>query len=189
MKTEELTTEQRLEIITNMIGQAKRNFAKGGSFQILLWGWVIAAANLGHYALEKIGYEYPYAVWLIVIPAVVVSIVQSVNMRKNSPVKSHVDKVYGQIWLAAFIVFIIVLSFMNQLNFHHNPVILAIAGMGMYITGNLLRFRPVIFGAVVLWVGAVLAFNLPVAEQYLVGGISILIGYLVPGYLLQKEEN
>lgn len=189
METKELTTQESLSIITDMIGQAKHNVAKGDSFQILFWGWIIAIANLGHYVLAKSGYDHPYVVWLLVVPAIVISVFYGIRMNKKQLVRTHMDKIYAQIWIGAFIVFIITVSFMFQLNFHHNPVILAVAGLGMYITGWLLRFKPVVFGAVCLWIGAIVAFTLPVTDQYLVGSISILVGYIVPGYLLKRAEN
>ena len=49
---DELTHQESLDLIAEMIKQAKRNVAKGGSNQILLWGWTIAFANFGHYALH-----------------------------------------------------------------------------------------------------------------------------------------
>jgi hypothetical protein len=186
---DQLTNEQRLQYIVDMISRAKQNVARGGSFQILLWGYVIAVANFGHYALEKAGFNAPYAVWLIVLPALVVSIWHNYRMKKESLVTGYLDKVYGLVWLAALIAMVTTLAFMWKLNFNHNPIILLYAGIATFVTGILLRFRPVIAGAAMLWVGAVAGFMLPVAEQYLVGGIAIVLGYIVPGTLLKKAER
>ena len=59
----------------------------------------------------------------------------------------------------------------------------------MYITGTLLRFKPVIVGGVLLWVAVIVAFNVTVIDQYLVAGVAIALGYLVPGYMLKKAES
>lgn len=37
--------QQSLQIITEMIGNAKQNLAKDGSFYFLLWGMVVAFAT------------------------------------------------------------------------------------------------------------------------------------------------
>lgn len=184
-----LTPNESLEIITNAIQQAKRNIEKGGSFQILWWGWIIAIANFGHYGLIKLDYSAPYIVWILIIPGVIVSAIHGYRMKKRAHVVTFVDSLYGQIWLAAFIVIMCSVIFMSKLNFYHEPVILGIAGMGMYITGILLKFRPVVIGAIVLWIGSLVAFNVSVTDQYLVGGISIVIGYLIPGYMLKNAEK
>ncbi len=185
----EMTPNESLEIISRAISQAKRNAARGGSFQILWWGWVIALANLGHYILYMISYQYPYVVWIVTIPAVIVSALYGYNTSKKSKVVSHMDQVYGHIWTAAFVAIMTLVVFMSKLGYNHNPAILLVAGVGMYTTGILLKFKPVIIGAIVLWLGAVIAFFVGVHEQYLVAGITIMIGYLIPGYLLKKAEH
>lgn len=80
----ELSSKESLAIITEMIGKAKREAAGDGSFQLLLWGWLVAICNFGQYALEKVGYEMPYIVWLLLIPGTIISIWHSVRKRKYS---------------------------------------------------------------------------------------------------------
>lgn len=184
-----LSTQESLEIITSMISQTKQKISKGDSFYLLFWGWVISLSNFGHYILEKIDYLYPFIVWISVIPATIITFWYGFQQSKKTPVKTYLDRVYKQVWIAVFIAIIIVLAFMAQLNWHHNPVILTLAGIGTYVTGTILRFKPIIFGAVALWVGAIIAFLLPVTEQYLVGGIFIVLGYLIPGYMVKREEK
>jgi Flp pilus assembly protein TadB len=182
----ELSSKESLAIITEMIGKAKREAAGDGSFQLLLWGWLVAVCNFGHYALEKIGYEMPYIVWLLLIPGTIVSIWDSVRKRKNSKVKTHFDEMLSGIWIAVFIGMLVTLTFMGNLNFQQNPIILILAGVGVISTGVLIKVKPVFYGGVLLMVASVIAFMLPVTEQYLVVGIAMVLGYLFPGYYLKK---
>ena len=69
----ELSSKESLALITEMITRAKRETAGDGGFQMLLWGWVIAVCNFGHFTLEKLGYEHPYYVWILVAPAALIS--------------------------------------------------------------------------------------------------------------------
>jgi len=185
----ELTANESLDIISNAIAQAKKNVVKGGSFQILLWGWIVTVANLGNYTLMKINYPVPYIVWLLILPGIIISVIHGYRKSKKARVITHMDTMYGHIWLAAFIVIMTTVVFMSKLDFHHNPVILGIAGMGMYTTGMLLRFRPITMGALILWIASVVSYNVPVIDQYLVGGIAIILGYLIPGYMLKRAER
>lgn len=184
----ELSNQERLELITAMIHQAKSSVAKGGSKQILLWGWVIALANLSHFALEQMDYSRPYIVWLITIPTAVYSTFLGMKL-KAMPASGHIGRMYGQVWLAIGVMIILTLLMMNQVGYHHNPVIIGIAGGGMYITGRLLRFRPVLIGAFVLWFASFVETQLPIDYHYLVSGIAIVLGYLIPGYLLKRAEK
>lgn len=182
----ELTSNESLAIITEMIGKAKRKAAGDGSFQLLLWGWLVAICNFGHYALEKIGYEMPYIVWLLLIPGTIVSIWDSVRKRNKSKVKTHFDEMLSGIWIAIFIGMLVTLTFMGNIDFQQNPIILILAGIGVISTGVLIKVKPVFYGGVLLMVASVIAFMLPVTEQYLVAGIAMILGYLFPGYYLKK---
>ena len=117
MSEKELSKDESLELITEMINQAKRNLAKGGSFHFLLWGWVVMLANLGHYILAKYNlFDAPQMVWLITIPASIVSIVYSARKEKNAGVKSHIDRLNGIIWLGIFIGVLVILFFLGNVN-------------------------------------------------------------------------
>ncbi|WP_373396139.1 hypothetical protein V8V91_16005 [Algoriphagus halophilus] len=182
----ELSSQDSLALITDMIRKAKREVAGDGSFQILLWGWTISICNLGHYALMKAGVVNSYLIWLLVIPTTIVSMVYGIRKGKKARVKTHLDIVISQLWIAVFVGIIIVLGFMNILEFNQNPVILILAALGMFVTGTLIRVNLVKLGGVILGLGAIIAFTLPVMDQYLVAGIAIILGYLVPGYYLKK---
>ena len=187
---EELSKDESLALITEMIGQAKRNLAKGGSFYFLLWGWVVALANLGHYLIDRFDwFEHPYIVWLLMIPAMIVTIIYSARRDQRSKIVSHYDRVYSHLWIAVFIAIVILLTFMQKLDFNQNAVILLFSGLGTYLSGYLLRFKPLIIGGVALGVSSIVAFNVSVNDQYLVAAIGLVLGYLIPGYLLKRAES
>ncbi len=190
MSNKELTKDESLALITNMIGQAKRNVAKGGSFHFLLWGWVVMVANIGHYLIDTYDwYEHPYIVWILTIPAAIISIVYGARKSSKAEVKSHLDRLYGMIWLAVFIGVMITIFFMGEVNYNINAIILTFAGIGTFISGVALRFNPLIIGAIALWVASIIAYSLNPLDQYLVAAVGMLAGYLVPGYLLRRAEK
>ncbi|MEQ9402730.1 MAG: hypothetical protein RIM99_04015 [Cyclobacteriaceae bacterium] len=190
MSNKELTTDESLDLITNMIGQAKRNLARGGSFYFLLWGWVVMLANLGHYLIDKYDwYEHPYIVWAATIPAGIASMIYGARHDRKAAVRSHLDRLYGLIWMAVFIGVLIILFFMADVSYNVNAIILTFAGIGTFISGCALRFNPLILGGIALWISSIIAFNLDLTDQYLAGAIGILAGYLIPGYLLKRVER
>ena len=191
MSNKELTSEESLKLITDMIGQAKRNFVKGGSsFHFLLWGWVVMLANFAHYTLDVFElYEFPHVVWVITIPAAFASFLYGFLKSKKAMVKSHIDRVYTSLWISILVMIILCLIFMGKMNFNHNPVILLFSGLGTFVSGVLLRFKPIIYGAIVLWIGAVMGLLSSISDQQLISGIAVTIGYIIPGYLLRRAEN
>lgn len=182
-----LTSEESLSIITEMISKAKKDTAGDGGFQLLLWGWVIAICNLGHYALGILGYEKPYMIWWLVVPAFVVSFWHGFKNSKKERIKSHISQVVNQLWMVVFAGIMITLAFMPVLGFNQNPVILIITGIGMFVTGALIQVSIVRNGGILLLVAAVIAFLLPVSQQFLLSGIAVILGYLVPGYYMKKK--
>lgn len=183
----QLSSSESLALISEMIQKAKKEAAGDGSFQLLLWGWVIALCNFGHFTLAKLGYAMPYVVWLAVIPAVIWSFVHEFKKRKASRVKTHLDDFLGQLWIAVFTGMVIILSFMPVLEFRHNPIILILAGVGVFVTGAIIKDKSVKLGGLVLFLGSIVGFLQPVDEQYLVAGIAMILGYLVPGYVLKNK--
>ncbi|WP_421872852.1 hypothetical protein [Marinoscillum sp.] len=190
MSNKELSGNESLQLITSMINQAKSNYQKGGSFYFLLWGWVIMLANFSHYYLDAFtDYAYPYIVWVITIPAAIVSGVYGSYLKRKAQVSSHLDRLYAHVWIAAGVGILIVLFYMSHLQFNHNAVIMLFSGMGTYVSGQILRFKPLVLGGMVLAITSIVCFNVSVTDQYLVGGIGIFAGYLIPGYLLKNKEK
>ncbi len=186
----QMTHQQSIEIITEMIGNAKKNLARGGSFYFLLWGTVVASANFIIYLLINFTtVSQWYYVWLITIPAIPATIIYSRKQAIKAAVTGPIDHLYGQIWIGVFVAMVITLVFMEEINYAINPIMLIYSGIGTYITGKLSRFQPLTVGAVVLWACSVILFLIPVHQQFLVAGIGILAGYVIPGLMLRKQER
>lgn len=184
-----ILNEQSLSITTEMINQAKSNYSSGGSFHFLLWGWVGTLTNIGFYVLIQLGIENAYYIWFTTVIAGIISFMVEFRRRSKQLSSSHFDRLYGQIWVAAGIGMIVTLISMSQINFNHNAIILIIAGMATYTSGQLMKFRPLITGSLVLFIAGGIAFNLSVPDQSIAAGIAIGLGYLLPGYLLKNREG
>jgi hypothetical protein len=185
----ELNSRESLALITSMIQEAKKEAAGDGSFQLLLWGWVVALCNLGHYILTKLNYELPWIVWLLIIPALIWSFVHEWKTKKRARIKTHLDQFLAQLWIGVFVAMCIVLTFMPVLEFRHNPIILLLAAIGVFATGSIIRVKVVKAGGIILAVGAIIGFTLPIDDQYLAAGISMVLGYLIPGYYLKNQKS
>jgi len=183
----ELSSKESLALITEMITKAKEETAGDGGFQLLLWGWVIALCNFGHFTLEKLGYEYPYHVWILVVPASVISFWKGFQIARKARVKSHISRVINQVWIMVFAGIVITLAFMPVIGYNQNPVILILSGLGIWTTGSLIRVNFVRAGGVLLLVAAAVGFMLPVSSQHLVSGVAMVLGYLLPGYYLKEN--
>jgi hypothetical protein len=185
---ETLTAEQSLDVITSMIRQAKGNMQKS-SFHFLLWGWTIVIANLGVYLLIRFTtVSNPYLMFSITILAAIVSTIYGIRQGKQMVAHTHLDSVYKWVWIGFGITCFIFWIFGKQIGWQINPVIITLCAVPTFISGALLRFKPLMFGGVAFWVFGALIFKSDLENQFLLAAIAVTVGYIVPGYLLKKSE-
>lgn len=190
MKTEDetLSTQESLAIITEMIKQAKGN-AMGNSVYFLLWGTVVAIANLGMFTLIQLNYRHPYIVWLIALPAWFITIYIAYRHSKKAGVTSHLDRITVWLWFSFGIVIFTLIGFGKMINFQLNPVILLFSALPTLVSGIIIKFRPLIIGGISFWIFGILCFLVGTPWQYLLGAIAVTTGYLIPGFILRNKKE
>jgi hypothetical protein len=191
-KDDNLTAQQSLDLITNMIKQTQGN-ANRSSFYFLLWGWTIALCNFGMYFVLKFS-DYPkYAayVWLLIVPAYLATILYGRNQEKTRMVKTHLDEISKWLWISMSITILPVWIFGDKINWMVNAIVLMPIGSATFLSGIIIRFKPLLYGGITFWTAGILCYFLPSIDQILVGGTAVILGYLIPGYLLknQRENN
>ena len=67
------------------------------------------------------------------------------------------------------------------------PFILTITGLGTFVSGTILKFKPLTWGGLLFWIAAIGASFVAPINQLLINGIAIFIGYIIPGILLWRN--
>ncbi len=185
-KSNDFSAEQSLALISGMIRQAQGKLSYNTKY-FILWGWTITIANLGMYGLMKFTtYPYPYLIWLITIPAVVVSIIFGVKEGSEKTSPTHLERITMWLWISLFFLILPIIVFGWKINFQINPVILLLTALPTFITGIILRFKPLLVGAFCFWIFSILCFIVDAQTQPLIGALAVITGYLIPGYMLRK---
>ncbi len=172
-----------------MINKTKVNISQG-SFHLLFWGWLIFVCSLSEYALGKLtSYTHPYYVWLLVIPGVFVSMIYGFVNGRKARVYTYADMLYMWTWIgfliAATVLFIVLSKRMDTFA----PYILLLAGFPTFVSGFIIKFKPLIAGGISFWIIALLVHF---AGPYLAPlgvPVAMLTGYLIPGYLLKSKDG
>jgi hypothetical protein len=188
-----LTEQDSMKIIQEMIATSK-NKIKDNSFFYLLWGWLVLIASLSHYFLLRLNYhEYAYLPWpILMFGGMVASIIAGIRLGKKAKVISHFDKMMIYLWYGFFftLMVILVMAVYQKIPWTStNPLIISLYGLGTFVSGGVLRFRPLIIGGISCWIISIIAFFVAPQNVLLLTALSIVVSYLIPGYMLKSKEN
>lgn len=188
MEQEELDPRQSLTIIARMVRET-RDTLQEKSFYLILWGWVTIAANIGEYLIwEYTDYTHPYVIWLITIPAWVISMFYGKNNSSSRGVTTYSSKLILWIWVA-FSINLLIIIFTGYFYHQISAQILMQAGLCTFITGLVIRYKPLIIGGSLFWIFTVIALLVSAQNALIVSAVAIFLGYLIPGYLLRRHKE
>jgi hypothetical protein len=185
----QMSDKESLELITLMINKAKNRFSENG-FLYLLWGWVILICCLVQFSLLYFfNYDDAYYIWYLTWIAVIVYWFYRNKKKKTRAIRTYTDEISGFVWLVfiictALLVFILINA--GAVNYI-NPAILVMYGMPTFLSGIILKFRPLIIGGILCWLLSLLSLLTEYDFQLLVIAIAVIAAWLIPGYLLQKK--
>jgi hypothetical protein len=184
-----MTGEESLKIITDMINRTKTNIRQG-SFHLLFWGWLILFCSLGEYLLVNYThFKAPWNIWFLTIPGVFVSVGYGWIKGKKEHVHTYADMIYMMTWVGFAIVAFILLVYLNKQNELIPPFILLAAGLPTFLSGFILKFRPLILGGLAFWVLSLVGYFAGPSLSPLTVPVAMLTGYLIPGYMLRKKNS
>ena len=183
---QQLSNEKSLQIIHQMISQAKTNFTDNG-LGWLLWGTMIFLASLLTYVFIYLDSDNIFLGWNLFGIITIVLLSYEFFKPKKKKVRTYVDDLLRLVDIGFTIcLFIVIFS----INFAVNPnagfgFFLMIFAFQMLIKGGAIKSRSLIVGAAVNWAGAIAMFlNKDFKYDMLIMAAAVLIGYIIPGLLL-----
>ena len=184
-----MTGEESLKIISEMINKTKVNIRQG-IFHLLFWGWLIIICSISAYLLDRFTeIANPWNVWFLVIPGSFGSFIYGYLKGKKSLFHTYADMLYMWTWIGFFIAAVVLFIITSDRMEYVAPYILTLAGIPTFISGFIIKFKPLILGSITFWIFALIAyFAGPSAGQLLVPA-AMLTGYLIPGYMLKNRVD
>ena len=187
---QQMSPQQSLELINDMISKAKKSFQKM-SFYFLLWGVLFILAGISEYVLAQLfQYQYAFIGWPIMgtLGGVVAS-VYGARQGKKAGVYTFTDRVMSFLWGGFTISLILVMigSVLNKTD--PGPYIMVMTGLPTFVTGGIMNFRPLVIGGMLFWIIGLASFFAPAEYKPLIFSLAIFCGYIVPGLMLKRAEN
>lgn len=186
-----MTEAESLELISSMINRAKNRFSENG-FQYLLWGWAVLICCVIQYVMVNLyhndnGYMIWSALWLVAI----YQIYYNIKKKKKQNVHTYTDEIVKYIWIAFFVALALVLFICQQIGVQQiiYRLLLALYGIPVFLMGGLIRFKPLILGAICCWILAAISPFIASESGVLLIAVAIIAAWIVPGYLMGRRHR
>lgn len=184
-----MTGEESLKIISEMINKTKVNIRQG-SFHLLFWGWLLIVCSLSEWLIIKLtSYPHPYYVWFLVIPGAFVSMIYGAVNGRKAKVHTYADMLYMWTWIGFLFTAIVLFIVQSDKMENITPYILLLAGFPTFLSGFIVKFKPLIVGGVCFWVIAIAVHFAGPSLTLLGTPLAMLTGYLIPGYMLKNKTD
>jgi hypothetical protein len=189
MAEEKFDPLQSLQLIENMINRAKNSLSDNGHLY-LLWGWVVLACSLIHFAaINWQLWNQPEMIWLLTWGALIYQMIYLSRREKKKQVNSYADEILKAVWLV-FVGCGGITGFVISRNGSWEamyPLILMLYGIPTILSGTILRFKPLVAGGIICWVLSIAGVFLPLLYNLLLVSVAVFCAWIIPGYLLQKR--
>lgn len=188
MKDKIFNEKEAVAVIQQMVNAGRHNL-KQDAVHFLIWGWVILAGCLIHYLSFLMLFQQGVYIWPVVITiGIISSFYTGWQQGKQSRSTSYVDRMNRYLWFGSLAPFAIAISIGLIYDwFYAYPVFAAILGWGSFISGGLLKFKPLVWGGVAAWITGVFLLIFTGPEILLLMAVAILFSYLIPGHMMMKK--
>ena len=187
----QMTEAESLSIISGMIRHAKNRFSETGHLY-LLWGFVIFICCITQFIMLYVfknqnAYYIWYATWLVAI----YQFYYLFKKKKRARVKTYTDEIIGYVWFTFIICsFILVYILIKNNAFQAiNASILVMYGMPTFLSGIILRFKPLRIGGFICWLLAITAMFTVYQYQLLLLALAVVAAWIIPGFILRAKFN
>jgi hypothetical protein len=191
MQDEKFSPEQSLQVIRSMISKTKQDMSDK-SIYFLVWGWITFIACIGQFVLKHIvKYEKHYQVWWLIIIGVAFNIFYGVKEEKNRKVKTYIGESLKYLWLGMGTSYFVLTMILSKVGWGSAvfPFFIMLYGLGTFVSGSIIKFRPLVIGGILAWALAIGAAYMEYDYQMLFGAAAILVSYIIPAYLLRYRNK
>jgi len=190
MEKTTFTPEESLSLISKTIQDTKKNFEENG-FSFIFWGSITLVASLSQFILIRLEYYElaGYPNFLYPLGCLFAILFWKKIQKKNLP-KTIIGKIIGAAaWFMAVNLTILGFLFSQKLGESVIPVFLIFLAQLVFISGIAIKYKPLIFGGVMLDLLALSAFYVDWQYRFLFMSAGAVFALIIPGILLYKNQK
>lgn len=187
---EKLMTEtESMQLISSMINKAQNRYSENGMLY-LLWGWLILVCCLVQFtALYFFDNQNAYYIWYVTWLAPIYQVIYLRGFSKKRRVKTYTGEIIGFVWLVFVICIAMIVFTLIYLKAYSaiNPAVLIMYGMPTFLSGIILKFKPLRIGGICCWLLSILSAFADYEFQLLLIALAVALAWIIPGYLLKAK--
>jgi hypothetical protein len=179
---------ESLQLIRSMIETTKTSISDKSHF-FLLWGWAtLVGCVLQYYLLVIANYPRHYYAWFVTPLALLLHVIFMYKSKRQERVKTFISEAMGSVWVIVGLSYLAVAIVFSKIGWQYCfPFYILLYSIGTYISGSLLKFKPMKIGGGICLVLVAVAPFLDYSSQILLSAFAILISYIIPGHLLRNQ--
>jgi hypothetical protein len=184
-----MSEAESMELITSMINKAKNFYGETGLFY-LIWGWVILFCCLTQFiAVHFFDNQNANFVWLLVYLVLIFQIIYTRRIKKSRRIKTYTRDINGFVWIAFFICLMLTIFICISFKRYEliNPLLLILYGMPTFLSGIIIKFKPLIIGGIFCWVMAFISPFINIEYVVLLSAAAVIAAWIIPGHLLRNK--
>jgi hypothetical protein len=186
MEEKNITEQESLAIIQGMIAKTKQHLNDRSKF-FFLWGFAVLVCSIAQYIMLKKQMINTQQVWIAMPIIAIIHIMIAVKDSKTKQLKTHNDMAIQSLWTALGISFFLLAFLSFRISFNIFPFLILFYGIGTFVTGKIIQFKPLIVGGIACFILSILITYITGPEQLLILALSIVVSYIIPGILLKRE--
>lgn len=185
---EPLSGMESLLLIRRMIETAKSSISDNSHF-FLLWGYAtVIACVLDYILLEIVRTPYHYFAWFIIIVTLVPHFIFISRIKQRQTVRTFINEATTYVWVIIGLSYAALFFVFYRIGWQYSfPFYILLYSIGTFITGSLLKFKPMVAGGGICMVLVAIAPYLSYPSQILLSAFAIMISYIIPGHLLRSQ--
>lgn len=183
-----LDPKESMRVIRQVIDVAKKSAQEDG-FHFMLWGGIVPVSAVTEWYLwRSTDFGAPWVVWGI-LPAIggLIAMLYEWRRGRSGRPENMVRTWYSWVWGAFVLSLVLALFFATQNRLSPAPLVLTLSAFATFLSGLMLQFAPLRWGALVQWIGAAVCFFIAPQDGNLVLALATVLAYLVPGIMLHRE--
>ena len=187
-----MNEKEALLVIEQMINSTKEDIKDNG-FYYYMWGWLVFIAAISnaiilHFNLLEV-HSLP---WIILMPLGGIITFIASKREKQPSVKTYVSESMG-IVVKAFSISLFIICFAMPLGHQWKafyPTIMIIYAIWLFVSGGMLKFKPLQYGGILNWLLALVGFVWASTQIHLLLiAMGVIGGFIIPGHLLKSKTN